>query len=318
MRIAVIGGGAAGTLFSFLVQEAGCEVVVYEKRSERRRELERHVSLRGTLEGEAVFRVRAPGEPDAPFDVMVLAVPAEETPAALRSASPFVHRDTFYLSLQEGFAWEIVEEMVGRGRAAAALSWVSSRVLPDGGLEVEEIRRVVFGAGEGGPIDGVENLCGVLRSRLGEKAAVTGDLRGETCLRTAVVWPVGALCSILDSPPVEAVKRKEAVDICGRALEEAENALGLRARITDAWEESVWKRIPPPMPTFLRRDGRSEGAFLGGRILREAGAKGFRPPVTSALFSLVRELETGRMKPGERCLRELVRRLDEEEGMSLL
>ena len=137
MRVAVIGAGAMGAVASLLLYDAGAEIVVYERREERVAHIrDRGICVRGALEGDAFPHIGKAGEAVAPFDMMVFAMGAGETGDALRPLSPFVHRDTTYISLQDGNAVTGLAGLVGEERAFAALAWVSAFETPGGEVEI--------------------------------------------------------------------------------------------------------------------------------------------------------------------------------------
>ena len=146
MRIAVIGAGAMGSLVSYLLDAGGMEVVLYESRDERIAEIkEKGIRLQGEMEGSREIGIKAPGEPDAPFDVMIVATPAGDAAGVIRPVSPFVHRETRYLSLQEGSAVEEIAQVVGEERTGGIIASVSAILTPSGAVEVEDLRSIILG-----------------------------------------------------------------------------------------------------------------------------------------------------------------------------
>ncbi len=75
--------------------------------------------------------------------------------------------------------------------------------------------------------------------------------------------------------------------------------------------------IQSPVLADLRRGRRSENSFLAAYVAARARAGGLKTPVTTAFDYLLREIEGGRRSPAPENLREMKRRIEEEEGMSL-
>lgn len=327
MRAAVIGAGAMGSLATHLLIRGGLEVRLFEIREERRKLLEsRGLCLRGVLEGKSRPTVLAPRGADAPFDVIVLAVKAFRTGEALRSLSPFVHRHTFYLSLQEGNAVEELVQLVGPERAWAALAWVSVDVAEDGTVEVEDCRSLVLGSPgareEGKEPPALPALASALEKNFPGEVEVVGDIRPVIWRRLRSAAAVSALCALLGEKPDALRERgeaerwlREAAEECGRVAA----SLGLDLPLPeDPWKEAVWRRLPPPMLRDVEFGGVTEKDYLTGHVLWEAGRAGIKTPLLSALHSLLGEVERGERDPGERNIRELRRRVSEERGMSLM
>ncbi|MGQ9757941.1 MAG: ketopantoate reductase family protein [Actinomycetota bacterium] len=327
MKVAVIGAGAMGSLATHLLIRAGMEVVLYEVREDRLSYLRsKGLRLRGALEGESRPESRHPGEGGRPFDVLILAVKACATAEALRPLSPFVHRDTFYLSLQEGSAGEELAELVGIERAWAALAWASAAENGEGEVEVEECRSLVLGpvSPRGGVSEppGLAFLAGAFEEVFSGEVVVKQDLREGLFARLQAVAPVSSLCALLGKVPRDlrdgeemGAWIREAAGECARVA--ASRGLELPA-LLDPWWEAVWDRLPPPMLRDVMAGRPTERVHVTGFLLREAERGETRTPLLSALHSLLGEVERRERVPGEPLLRELRRRISEERGMSLM
>jgi 2-dehydropantoate 2-reductase len=322
MRVAVIGAGAMGSLVSILLHESGADVVVYEKREERVAWLrENGVRSRGAVDGGFMPEIGIPGEAAAPYDLLVLAVGARDSGEALRPLSPYVHRDTIYLSLQEGSAVGELAGMVGGDRAFAAMAWVSATESPDGEVEVEGYRSLVLGCELPGNEARISGLAEALQASSPGAVSVTADLDKEIWRRLAAAAAVSAMCAVSGEVPDEA-RKIEAVDrLCGETSVECVSvaaADGVELTVPGSpWEEAIWRDIPPPLLRDIMAGRKTEAAFLSGYIDARARATGTRGPLNSAAASLLREIESGTRRPGDESVKELARRSEEEKGMSL-
>jgi 2-dehydropantoate 2-reductase len=323
MRIAVIGAGAMGSLISYLLDAGGMEVVLYDSREERIADIrEGGIRLRGEIEGQRSVEARGEGEPAPPFDVMITAAPAGDAAGLLRPISPFVHRDTLYLSLQEGSAVEELAQVVGAERTGAAFAWVSAALTPSGEVDVEEFRSMVIGPYLPGEGDELSSLVEVLKDETKGKAVLAGDLDREKWLRLSSAAAVSALCCVTGAPP-EAIRGREDVDsVCREAARECMQVAveqGIEPGTQNSpWEEAVWSKLKPPMLLALESGGSTEVEFLSGYIVERSRSSGRPPPFHSAMYSLVKEIEAGERRPGDGSFKELQRRIEEEKGMSLL
>ena len=323
MRVAVIGAGAMGGLAALLLDKAGVEVVVYELREERVAGIRGSgIRVRGAVSGEAFPEVGLAGEAVAPYDMMVLAMGAGGTGDALRPLSPLVHRDTVYLSLQDGNAVTGLAGLVGEERAFAAVAWVSAVEDPGGEVEVEDFRSLVLGAFLPGREAVMEPIVEALEAVFPGKARVTADLRGETWKRLEAAAAVSGLCAVVGAAPQEAQAMEGLDRLCGEAAGECRRAAACNRRDPSEpgspWEDALWRRVKPPMLADIEAGRMTEIDHLSGSIVEHARAANIPVPVHSAILTLVKEIESGRHRPGEAALKELKRRIAEEKGMSLV
>jgi len=323
MRIAVIGTGAMGGLASLLFCNAGMEVYVYDRREERLAGIKRNgIRILGDLNGEAFPEVGKAGEATAPFDVMVLAVGARETGDALRPVSPFVHRDTIYVSMQDGSAVSILAGLVGEERAFAALGWLSSFETPAGEVEVEDMRSLVLGSFVPGGEARIAQLVEAIEAVYPGRVRLAADLEGEIWKRLGCAAAVSGLCAIAGAVPQEAREIKDLDAFCEEAAKECRQAASSAGRelrpAASPWEDAVWRNVKPPMLKDVEAGRKTEVACLSGRIVEQARATGIAVPVNSAILTLVKEMQSALRRPGEAALSELRRRIAEEKGMSLL
>lgn len=323
MRIAVIGAGAMGSLACFLLGDAAHDVVIYETRRERAAAIAEHgVRVRGDVTGTVFPRAGRVGEAGAPYDAIILAVGAGDSGDALRPVSPFVHRDTVYLSMQDGDGVSALAALVGEDRAFAALAGVSAREDEDGVVEVEEYRSLVMAPYAPGGEEALPRLAEALRPVHPGKVTIAGDLERAIWRRMESAAAVSGLCAVSGLPPREARRLHELDRFCVEAAAEcreaAAHAGGEGEPRPSPWEEAVWDRIKPPMLLDLEAGRKTEIEYLSGRVVERARAARVPAPVHGAILSLVGEISSGRHHPGEIAVRELKRRVTEERGMSLL
>jgi 2-dehydropantoate 2-reductase len=317
MRIAVIGAGAMGSIISYLLSENN-EVILFENRPERLEEISTNgVRLKGDLRGEAFIPIQSPGPPAEPFDLVVLAVSAVASLEALRPVSPFVHRETIYLSFQEGSALDELVEIVGEERAVACLPIVSAIELNGGEVEVEKLHSIIIGGYNRDATGHLQPFADALAAS-GIPFEMERDMELAIWDRVRSAAPVSALCGILGGVPEEIRGLEEVDAICREAasewiieVERPEDVLPL-----PAWEEAVWRWATPPLLRDIEAGRKTEIEFLGGRLLKTT-ARDRSMPVNRSLVSLIKEVQSGSLTPGEGAWNELRRRVAEEKGMGL-
>lgn len=311
-----------GSLAAFLLHFAGAEVVLYESREERRSLLrERGIVLRGAIEGGCAPEVGEVGKAEAPFDLMVLAVDAGQTGEALRPLSPFVHRDTVHLSLQDGFAAAELASLVGADRTLVALSWISAEELHSGEVEVEGMRALKLGCLADEGVGWLEELSAALGRTCPCGVEVVPDVDAATWFRLQSAAAVSGVCAVTGMAPLQARADGRLDALCREASEECRRSaasLGVELTVPESpWDEAVWEALRPPMLKRVEAGKATEVAWMSGRIVETARGSGLPVPVHGAMLTLVREIEGGRHRPGEAAARELKRRAEEDRGMSL-
>jgi 2-dehydropantoate 2-reductase len=323
MRVAVIGAGAMGSLMALLLCDAGAQVVVYDSRQERISAVrEEGIRVKGALNGEAFPETGMLGDTTAPFDLMVLAVSAEDGGRALRPLSPFVHRDTLYVSLQEGNAVSALAGLVGEEKAFAAVARVSAFETFSGEVEVEGFRSILLGGLLPGSEHAIEPLAKAVETVHAGKVLLTSDLEGEIWKRLEAAAAVSGICAISGVVPREARELDDLDGLCEEAAGECRRVAASGGRDLPAaaspWDDAVWSVTKPPMLRDIEAGRRTEVAHMSGYIFERARAAGGEAPVHSAALTLIGEMESGRHRPGEAAVKEFKRRIAEEKGMSLL
>lgn len=320
MRIAVVGAGAMGSVVSYLLCDRS-EIVLFDSRRDRVEEISgRGVRLRGALSGKALIPIESKPRSSSPFDFIVLAVSTVTGAEALRPISPLVHRDTVYVSFQEGSAVEELAKIVGGDRAAACLSAISAAEMEGGEVELEELRSLVLFSYRTEAALRFQPFLEAMIAACGDKIEVAEDVEEAVLGRICAVGPVSALCAITGGVPEE-IRGIDEIDlICGEAARECHQVAAGAGEGTmplSPWDEVVWRWIKPPMLADIEAGRRTEIDYLGGRLISSAAARGTPIPVNKALASMVKEIQVGGTSPGEAALKELRRRIAEERGMSL-
>jgi ketopantoate reductase len=173
--------------------------------------------------------------------------------------------------------------------------------------------------GEGG---GLSRLVEALNDGAKGKAAFSDDLDGEKWLRLESAAAVSALCGVVGAPPEAILEREEVDAVCREAAQECMRVAASQGVEShpggSPWEEAVWRKLEPPMLMALEGGRETEIEFLSGYIVECSRSSGRPASVHSAMYSLIREIESGERGPGDNSFKELQRRIEEEKGMSLL
>jgi 2-dehydropantoate 2-reductase len=152
MRIVVIGAGGVGGYFGARLARAGAQVTMLA-RGEHLAAIQRGgLHVRSTIEGEYVTKPDAVGDlrgvPHA--DLVLLAVKAFDTEAALENARTVVGTDTPVLTLQNGIDGpDRIETAFGPGHALGGAAYVFATIEAPGVIAHRFAGRIVFGEMDG-------------------------------------------------------------------------------------------------------------------------------------------------------------------------
>lgn len=328
MRILITGAGAVGAVLARAFTRAGREVILSEDDPGQL-----HAVLAGGLivrEGGTEERLQvgmtSPGELEGSFDIVFLAVKGPHLGEAMRAASPHMHRDTFFVTLQAGWSVGPVAEMVEPQRVLGGIAGFHAEKSGPGVVDLLEPGRL-----------GLGELAGAVSPRLRElgemiEPAAAGFLRLSENI-TGELWSALRLGACLGS--LGALSGSRLTD--GAILEEIwDEGLPLWDEIEDLarlegleLEEAVLN--PDPMALMraarpyaasmlgdLQRGEPTEVEFLNGFVQERGKMHGAQTPVNNVLRSLIKEMEQGSRDPGPANLNELRRRIDEERTMGLM
>jgi 2-dehydropantoate 2-reductase len=189
-------------------------------------------------------------------------------------------------------------------------------------VEVEAFHSLVLGAALPGRESALTDLVTAMDGAHPGRVSISGDLYGEIWKRLEGAAAVSGLCAISGTVPLEARSLETLDGLCMEAAAECRRAAGGRGKEESEplapWDDAVWAEVRPPMLRDIEAGRRTEIDCLSGWIVQKARARGMAVPVHGSILTLVREVEAGRLRPGEAALRELQRRISEEKGMSLL
>ncbi len=327
MRVLITGAGAVGSAIAGAFSTADCPFVIMEEDEEVLRELrERGLELlqRGEsvrLEVEAV----SPRLLQGSFDVVFLAVKGPRLGEAMRAVSPRMHRDTFFLSLQAGWAVEALAEMVGAQRVVAGSVEFAARRVRLGVVEIAASGPLVVGELAGNPSPRLLELRELLEKARPGFLEITRNAVGRawwSMRLSALLGPLAALSgfSLEKGMPVDL--RAPYAALAGE-LEELMRLEGVEPESPfdeedlDALAAAAYP-YAASMKDDLDRGEPLEKEFTTGFLLERSKGHGLRTPALSALHTLLGELESAKRAPSFAVLRELIRRTGEERDMGFM
>lgn len=301
MRVAIVGAGAMGCLFTHLLSRTDSEIFLLDIHPERVEAIRSEGLFVEGVSGDHRLRPSIhldPGE-IGPVDLVLLCVKAPDTLNAARSASALLGRDTPVLTLQNGLGnLEAIEEALGPGRALGGTTSMGATVLSLNRIRHAGWGETVLGEPSGKRTARVEAILGLFEAS-GLKVAFTEDLRGLLWSKLIVNIGINALTALTGlhngQIPLHAGSRR----ILEKAVEEAvrvASALGVRLLYPDPLQKvlSVCEATAANVSSMLQdvlKQKKTEVNQIQGALIREAARLGIPTPVNETLRDLVVTLE---------------------------
>ncbi|AWB85948.1 ketopantoate reductase family protein [Mycetocola zhujimingii] len=321
MRVAVIGAGALGCTFAALLDRAGHDVTLVARGAQLEAVSASGIHLNGgfgdwqTTKLVAVPRLETPPTPGGDFDLVFLAVKAQDTATAIAEHGGAID-GTPVIVVQNGLdGVDTVSKSLVDSSCVGALSIVAASYLEPGSVRVTTPATTYIGRGTGDPDAEVRRI----EAELGDALRLTaiGNFVGAQWTKL-LVNQLNALPAITGLSVQEVVADRTLRLIMTRSMRETVRvgaATGIRfgsiqglgnlrlrffARLPVVLGQALPARfasrmgpVPNPGSTLqsIRRGQRTEIDFLNGAVVRQARLVGRRAPVNETLTALVHEVE---------------------------
>ena len=289
MRVQIMGAGALGCLFGYLIQRAGYDVI-FVARGKQLEALRKGLKISGLLEDEV--KVHATDKPrDA--DVTFVTVKAYDTETAAKALS---NVDCGVVcSLQNGIGNEEIL-MKYLDRVLGGVTTYASNLLDYGHVVYAGKGETFIGRLDGVVDEDVQIVVDVLRNS-GIEAKAVRDIGRRIWLKAvinSVINPITAICrcrngKILELPELWYLAKKVA-----REGEEVMKALGFKVPDVAEMVKEVAiasKDNRSSMLQDIERGKRTEVDFINGAIVRVAEELGIEVPYNRSLLMLVKGVE---------------------------
>lgn len=304
MRIAVIGGGAMGSLYAAAFHRAGNEVMVVDVNRELVDEInENGLTLIHHDGAEANYRIRATAQPTMAeaVDLMLIQVKGFQTEDAAEFSASMIGANTHVLTLQNGMGnGEVLATTYPGARILEGISVHSATVTGLGRVAHTGVGPTHIGPFEGrASIDDAERAAAALEGS-GFDVHVTADIKTQ-------IWRKLILnCAIL---PVSALTRLDTpgMDRCEIVLELIDNVITeaveiARADGVDVDREAEIARCrrvlhaqasgKMSMLQDVEAGRRTEIETINGAVVRIARDLGVRADLNGVLYALAKGYES--------------------------
>lgn len=319
MRITIVGAGAIGGTVGAYLTSAGHDVLLVDTVAEHVAVMnERGLRISG-IRGDHVFKVRAcaPTDLSAPLEVVILAVKAQATGAALAPLVPLLSPDGFVVSMQNGICEEEIAELVGAERTLGCLVHYAADYQEPGHVQLASEHEIYFGELDGRITPRLRLVTDTLSALM--PAVPTDNIWGWkwTKMCFVSVYFAGAL---LDIPFYQTLQRREYRPTFAAVVTEAVRvayALGHTrlepyrtfepALFADGYTreaEAVFDSIAKPDPKSLKvfsgmqrdlmvRKRKTEVDETVGMVVSKARALGLAVPLHEEILRQIKQIEQG-------------------------
>jgi 2-dehydropantoate 2-reductase len=302
VKIAVIGAGAVGSLFSARLTEAGRNVVLIDKYPDRAKHLtQTGLSLTG-VSGDRIVPVPATVDSDSvgTADLVLICVKAYDTKSAIEQHASLVGPNTSVLTLQNGLGnVDVLIEAVGVEKVLGGTTAQGGFMTGLGKFHHAGAGPTFIGEISGQSTDRVQMLAEMLNDA-GIKTEISSDVNKLIWTKLVVNVGINALTALLQVTNGVTSSNEYARAVQRAAVDEAVT-VGNSAGV-DLDRDHLHKHVvavaeatAPNINSMLadrRKKARTEIDYINGAIVRKGDELGIEVPVNRTLAHLMTAIET--------------------------
>lgn len=301
MRVVIVGAGAMGCLFGFLLQRARKEVWLLEKYPDLVKQIkEDGIHVEGISGQHHVFPlITSEAEEITQADLIIIFVKAFDTYQAIHSAKPLVGPESVVLTLQNGIGnVEEIVKVVGPKQTIAGTTAHGATVIDLGHIRHAGTGETVIGELDGNKTSRLEKVKTFLESA-GINLQLTQDVTGLLWSKLLINVGINPLTGITGLRNGELLDYEETRAIMHRAVNEAKavaDRKGICLIYPDHLKkvEAVCQATAQNISSMLqdiRNKKKTEIDFISGAILREGKKFDMDLPINQVLTHLIHLLE---------------------------
>lgn len=299
-RIAIIGPGAMGILFSYYLQQVCSDLFLIDYREDRAKLLNQKGLKVETQEGIKDFRVKVITNPLGleTASLVLVCVKAYSTFQAVKRVKTLVGKRTLILTLQNGLGnLEAITKLFPQRQVLGGTTSLGANVIEPGWVKFAGSGEIVIGQLTGGT-EKAEKVAELLK-KAGLEVRTTDNLEGTIWSKVLINVGINALTAILRLRNGKLLNYEGTRILMKEAVKEAEavaRAKGLKLLYSDPLlrVEEVAKRTGENISSMLqdvRAKRRTEIDAINGAIVKEAKRLGLSVPVNHLLTLLVKTIE---------------------------
>ena len=299
-KLAIVGPGAMGILFAYLLKPVFDEVVLIDYLSERAELISKRGIKIETSEGIKTEKIQAIAQPEklGAVDLVMLCVKAYSTRSALEHALPIIADHSLVLSLQNGLGnVEVMAELVGNDKVLAGTTSMGANLVETGYVRFAGAGETVIGELSGGTERA--KLVAEKFEKAGLEVKVTDNPLGTIWSKVLINVGINALTALIRVQNGKLLYFEETKTLLKEAVLEAQKvaqAKGIKLLYDDAVAkvEEVARRTAENISSMLqdvRAKRQTEIDAINGAIVREGEKLGIECPVNRVLTLLVRAVQ---------------------------
>ncbi len=299
-RVAIIGPGAMGMLFSYFLKPVCPGLILIDHREDRAKRLNENGVRIDTMDGVKTVMVSTTANPSevGPVDLVLVCVKAYSSSEAVKRSLALVGKDTLLLTLQNGLGnLEAITDLVPNSQVLGGTTSMGANVLEPGLVKFAGAGETIIGQAKAGT-DQAEKAAGLFK-QAGLEVQTTDNLAGTIWSKVLINVGINALTALLRVRNGRLLKYQGSRKVMAEAVKEAEavvQAKGLKLLYPDALArvEEVAEKTGENISSMLqdvRAKRRTEIEAINGAIVKEAERLGLSAPVNRALTMLVKALE---------------------------
>lgn len=302
MKIAIIGPGAMGLLFSAFLTKSKEEIWLLAKDKDRAAEIsEKGIKITGVL-GDWDAKVKCTDDPKeiGVVDLAIIAVKSYATKEISVKIKPLVGDDTLVLTIQNGLGnIEVLVEAFGEDKVIGGLTNQGATLMAITHVKHAGKGETIIGTTNGSASVGLRQIREIF-NKVGIDCRVTKDIKGMIWSKLIVNVGINALTAISHLKNGQLLKFESINRIMCDAVKEA-TKVAKRKRIKLAYDdplskvESVCEATADNISSMLQdvvNKKRTEIDAINGAIVRHAQTLGIQVPVNSMLVDLIKTIES--------------------------
>ena len=302
MRVVIVGAGAMGSLFGFLLHRAGKDVRLLDSYPALSHHIKNHgLTVKG-ISGDHCIHLPITTNPQdlGPSDLLIVFVKSFDTAKAIADVSALIKEDSIVLTLQNGIGnVETIIEAVGEEKVLAGTTSHGATVIGLGHIRHAGIGETIIGAVAPNNTDRLNRAREFLASA-DIVVQTTNDVTSLLWSKLLINVGINPLTGITRLPNGDLLNYAETRDIMHRAVQEARDVAsrkGIHLVYEDPFEkvDSVCAATAKNISSMLqdlRNRKRTEIDYINGAVVAEGENLGMSLPINQALTNLIRVKES--------------------------
>ncbi len=302
MKIAVVGAGAMGCLFSAYLSKSKEEIWLLDKNKETAAKLnESGISVEG-INGnwQAKIKTTANVTEIGKADLIIIFVKSFNTKQAVEQIKPLLGQDTKILTLQNGMGnIEIISEIAGEDRVIAGVTNEGATLIASGKIRHCGRGETIIGTIDGKTPSQMRTIREIF-NKVGFETKMTRDIKSLIWSKLIINVGINALTAITRLANGKLTEFEGTKRILRDAVTEA-TRIAKRKRIklifddplakVEAVCESTSSNLSSMLQDILRKK-RTEIDFINGVIVRLGQELGISVPTNKLLVDLIKTIES--------------------------